>query len=200
MEKKRHKVVRKLEDTERTCLATGENKPVSEMIRFVLSPDGMPVPDVAQKLPGRGMWVTATREAVEQVVKKNSFARAAKQNVKPPRDLAGQTETALEERAVQLLSLARKSGMMVVGFEKVKSALAAGKVALLLHAKQASTHGVQKIGGMDVPVMQCISREALEKLTNQENATHVALMASGITRECAGALARWTGFNNQTRL
>ena len=96
--------------TERTCALTRELKPVAEMIRFVVGPAGDAVPDVKRKLPGRGIWITATRDAIEEAVKRNVFARGFKRDVRVATDLAAQTERLLERAALDALAMAGKAG------------------------------------------------------------------------------------------
>ena len=105
---------------QRTCIATGETGAPERMIRFVVGPEGDVVPDLARRLPGRGLWVKAERAAVERAVAKNLFARAARASVKPAADLAERVERLLLERALADLSRARRAGRAVAGFVKVE--------------------------------------------------------------------------------
>ncbi|MEO1551705.1 MAG: DUF448 domain-containing protein, partial [Pseudomonadota bacterium] len=106
---------------ERRCIATGESQPRAGLIRFAVSPDGQLVPDLAERLPGRGIWVTADKAALDKAAKKGLFARAAKAQVEVPEDLAAQIDGLLVRRITDLLALARKAGQAVAGKEKVKS-------------------------------------------------------------------------------
>src|ERR1700693_4455520 len=124
--------------TERTCARGPTLKPVSELIRFVVGPAGEAVPDIKRKLPGRGIWIDATREAVEEAVKRNVFARGFKRDVKAPRDLAAQTERLLESAALDALAIAGKAGLVVGGFSKVEATLAHKGVLALIHASDAA--------------------------------------------------------------
>src|SRR5580693_8714043 len=81
---------------ERMCVATRTVRPVADMIRFVVGPDGEAVPDLKRKLPGRGVWVTATQDALSDAVKRKIFARGFKRDVRLPPDLLGRTEHLLE--------------------------------------------------------------------------------------------------------
>src|SRR5262249_13434102 len=110
----------------RRCIVTRQALEKPAMIRFVIDPDGRATPDLKERLPGRGLWVTARQDILEQAVARNAFAKAAKQSVKADRDLV-QRVTALARREVgELLGLARKSGHLVAGFEKVEAALRSG--------------------------------------------------------------------------
>ncbi len=112
---------------ERKCLATGEVSPKSGLVRFVVGPDGAVVPDIAAKLPGRGMYVSADRAAIALAARKGLFARAARQPVKAPDGLADLVETLITRRVVELLSMARKAGDAITGYEKVKEWLVGGR-------------------------------------------------------------------------
>ena len=108
---------------ERHCALTRTLKPVDEMIRFVVGPDGDAVPDIKRKLPGRGIWITATRGALEEAVKRNVFARGFKRDVRVAADLAATTERLLERSALDALAIAGKAGQVVAGFAKVEAAI-----------------------------------------------------------------------------
>ncbi len=130
---------------ERRCIATGEVMPEEKLVRFVAGPGGVVFPDVARKLPGRGLWVSATREAVTQAAKKGGFSRAAKAPLQAPADLADQVEILLKTRLLQALGLARRAGEITWGFEKVSSAIASGKAAWLIEASDGSADGRRKL-------------------------------------------------------
>ena len=112
-------------ESERKCIVTGEAQPKAGLIRFVLGPDNVVFPDVMEKLPGRGMWVTASRDILDQAGK-GQFARSAKSQVVVPEGLVDEVERQLARRVVDLIALARKAGLAIAGFEKVKDWLAGG--------------------------------------------------------------------------
>src|SRR5438094_1462459 len=109
---------------QRLCAATGTVKPIDELIRFVVGPDGAVVPDVKQRLPGRGIWITSTRQALQTAVARNAFARSFRRNVRAEADLVEQTERLLEQAALDALAVCRKAGRLAIGFTKVDAALA----------------------------------------------------------------------------
>ena len=111
------------EAPERRCAATGETSEKGPLIRFVIGPDGAATPDLAEKLPGRGMWVKADRAALALAVKRNAFSRSAKQQVVAPADLPDRVEALLAQRLIQQVALCRKAGLAVAGFEKARAAL-----------------------------------------------------------------------------
>jgi len=170
------------DDPERRCIATGETHPKRGLIRFAVSPDGVVVPDLLGKLPGRGMWVSADRAALETAVKKNLFSRSAKRQVTLPGDLIGEVETGLVRRTVELLSMARKAGQAVTGFEKVKDWLAKGEAAILLQASDGSDRGKSKLrppGGKG-SFFGVLSASELGLAFGREHVIHAALAAGGL--------------------
>ena len=137
------------DEPERKCIATGESQPKAGLIRFCLGPDGQIVPDVMGKLPGRGIYVAADRVALEKAAKKNLFSRAARQPVKVPDGLADLVEALVIQRVVELLSMARKAGDAVTGYEKVKDWLVKGTAATLIQASDGSERGKTKLHAPD---------------------------------------------------
>ena len=132
-------------EPQRLCIVTRAVRPVAELIRFVIGPDGHVVPDVKSKLPGRGVWVTASRETVEAAVKRHAFARGFKRDARVPADLALQTERLLERAALDALAMAGKAGLVAVGFAKVATALERDEVVAVLHAAEGSPDGIRKL-------------------------------------------------------
>ena len=172
--------------TQRTCALTRALLPVSEMIRFVLGPDGAVVPDVKRKLPGRGVWVTASREAIAEAVKRNVFARSFKRSLRAGEDLAGQAEGMLERAALDALAIAGKAGLVAAGFAKAEAALAQGEAIALLHASDGSPDGRRKLEGVrhrkteengpEIATIDAFSGEQLDLALNRPNVVHAALL------------------------
>jgi predicted RNA-binding protein YlxR (DUF448 family) len=130
---------------ERRDIVSGEVMDEARLIRFVAGPGGVVTPDLARKLPGRGLWVAADRASVDTAVKKNAFSRSAKTKLSAPADLGGQVERLLLRRLLDGLGLARRAGDLTSGFEKVQSALRAGKVAWLVEASDGAADGRAKV-------------------------------------------------------
>jgi len=128
----------KASDTERRCLALGELKPRTELIRYVIGPDQSVVPDLSENLPGHGLWVTASSACIDLAVKKNLFAKAAKEPAKPASDLSDLTMRLLRKRCGEFLGLAKSAGIAVLGEAQTEAALRANKLALFLHAPDAT--------------------------------------------------------------
>lgn len=170
------------EDPERRCIATGETHPKRGLIRFVVGPDGSVVPDLMGKLPGRGIWVAAERAALEKAVSRKLFSRAAKEPVVVPETLLADVEAGLVRRVVEFLSMARKAGQAVAGFEKVKDWLAKDEAAILLQASDGSERGKSKLrppGGRG-SFFGVLTSSELGLAFGREHVIHAALAAGGL--------------------
>ena len=130
---------------ERKCIATGEVQPKFGLIRFVVGPDQQIVPDILGKLPGRGIWVSAQHETLAKTIAKGLFSRGAKQTVSVPGTLISDIESQLARRVIDLISLARKSGQAVSGYEKVKDWLSKETARVLIQASDGSARGKSKL-------------------------------------------------------
>ncbi|MBV9567610.1 MAG: RNA-binding protein [Hyphomicrobiales bacterium] len=134
--------------SERSCIVTRAALPPDQLIRFVLSPQGVVTPDIRRTLPGRGVWVTANRGCVAEASRRNAFARAFKKEAVLPANLAAEVGDLLRKDALQALSLASKAGALTSGFEKTRSALESGEVLALIEASDGSAEGRKKLVGV----------------------------------------------------
>lgn len=168
---------------ERRCIVSGETGTTATLVRFAIGPDDQVVPDIEGKLPGRGIWVTSNRDAVEKAAQKGLFARAAKQNAKAPADLADQVEAGLRRRVLALLGLARKAGQVMAGHAKVEEAAMKAQVVALFLASDAGKEGQKNAkaiaAGVDAPIVAEFSAEQLGLALGRPNVVHAALTASG---------------------
>jgi predicted RNA-binding protein YlxR (DUF448 family) len=175
---------------ERMCIVTRERRPPQELIRFVLGPDGRVVADIKAKLPGRGVWITARAELVEQAVRGQAFSRGLKAAAKAATTLPADVDALLERDCLQSLSLANKAGAVVTGFTKVETAINGGKIALLLHASHASPDGVRKFahavrrkfGAASPPEINLFATSQLDLALGRSNVVHAALKAEPASR------------------
>jgi uncharacterized protein len=175
-------------ERERFCVATRAVQPVSDLIRFVVGPNGEAVPDIKSKLPGRGVWVTATRGALEDAIKRKAFARGFKRDVRLPPDLAARTELLLEQAVLDALGMAQKAGLVAAGFGRTGQALEREDVAALLHAAEASPDGVRKLASAvrhrpspPVPVIEFLTSAQLDLALGRPNVVHAALLAGPVS-------------------
>lgn len=188
------------DDPERKCIATGESQPKAGLIRFCLGPDGQVVPDILGKLPGRGFYVAADRAAIDRAVKKNLFTRAARQPAKAPEGLADLVETLVAQRTVELLSMARKAGEAVTGYEKVKDWLVKGTAATLIQASDGSERGKTKLHAPDGEkgFIGCLSAGEIGLAFGRERAIHAALAAGGLRSRVVMEAAKLAGLRGQS--
>ena len=179
----------------RRCIATGQTRDKAELIRFVIGPDATVVPDITGKLPGRGIWVSADRAALERAVKRRLFARAARQPVELPDDLVTVVEEQIGRRVVELLALARKAGDAVCGFEKVRELLASGRAAVLLQARDGSERGKSKLRPPpgDGRYITVLSAAELGLAFGREHVIHAALADGGLAARVVDEAARLAG-------
>ena len=176
---------------ERSCALTRAVRPLEELIRFVIGPDGAPVPDLKQKLPGRGLWITATRAALDEAVKRNVFARGFKRELRIPAGFAGATEALLERAALDALAMIGKGAHIVCGHAKVEAALERDDPVALVHASDAAEDGKRKIANAarrraagekhEIPVIEAFSGAQLDLALNRLNVVHAALLAGPVS-------------------
>jgi hypothetical protein len=189
-------------EVERLCAATREVRPVSDLIRFVIGPDGEAVPDLKRKLPGRGVWVTGTRDVLGEAIKRKIFARGFKRDVRLPPDLLERTGQLIEQSALDALAIAAKAGAVVSGFAKVENALTRDHVLVLLHAAEAAPDGVKKLNaalrrdpdaGL-ILVSHAISGAQLDLALGRSNVIHAALLAGPVSDTFLARLLRLERF------
>ncbi len=179
---------------ERKCLATGEVQPTHGLIRFVVGPDAQVVPDILGKLPGRGMWVSADRKALETAVKKGLFSRSAKQPVKVPEDLVSEVEKQLARRVVDLISMQRKAGKAVAGYEKVKGWLQTEEAEVLIQAVDGSGRGKSKLSTPHYGhYIGCLTADELGLAFGRQTVIHGALASGGLTQRVVEEAHRLNG-------
>jgi predicted RNA-binding protein YlxR (DUF448 family) len=192
--------VKQREEPERRCIVTRETAPKAGLIRFVAAPDGEVVPDVAGRLPGRGMWVSADAGALRAAASKGHFARAAKRQVRVPPDLPERVEALLAERVIELVALARKAGQAVAGLEKTKAALVSGEAALLLQAADGSARERAQLRppAGENTLVTCLFGHELGVAFARHRVIHAAVLAGGLGDRIRGEALRLSGFRDVT--
>ena len=185
--------------TERLCALTREVKPVDDLIRFVAGPDGAVVPDLKRRLPGRGVWVTATRPSIEEAAKRNVFARSLRREARAATDLGSEVERQLTSAALDALAIAHKAGRVAIGFGRAETALAGvPPVVAILNASDGAPDGVRKIAAAaakrqtaenagEIPVISAFTSAQLDLALGRSNVVHAALLAGPASN---GFLAR----------
>ncbi|HET9573067.1 MAG TPA: RNA-binding protein [Methyloceanibacter sp.] len=182
----------------RRCALTRESRPKDELLRFVLAPDGTIVPDLKEKLPGRGVWLTAAHDSVTEAAKRNVFARALKAEVKVPEGFAGNVDRLVADAALGAFALANKAGEVVFGSAKVEEAIAKGKVLALVHAREAAEDGCRKLDGKfrgmggetAFPAVRALGTDELGLASGRTNVIHAALIQGGAALRFLAAASR----------
>ena len=192
---------------ERFCALTRTAKPVDELIRFVAGPNGEVVPDIKRKLPGRGIWITATRAAIDEAVKRRVFARGFRKEIRPGDDLGALTERLLERAALDALAIVGKAGQIAAGFGKVEDAIGNGNAVALIHASDAAADGTRKLAaalrrrgdeGEKIPSIDAFSSQQLDLALGRLNVIHAALLEGPVNATFLARTQRLTRFREGT--
>ena len=184
------------EGPERTCVVTRQGRAPEDLIRFVVGPDDVLVPDIRRKLPGRGVWVSLSTAAVGEAVKRRAFERSLKTKVTVSPELPAEVDALLARDAIQALAMANKAGLVVSGFAKVEALAEAGRAAAVIAASDGAEDGKRKIGqalrrapvAKEIPVVAIFAAAELELALGREHVIHAALAPGPATE---GFLARW---------
>ena len=185
---------------ERRDIVSGAVMDEARLIRFVASPDGVAVPDLARKLPGRGLWVAADRGSVQAATRKGVFARAAKARITAPADLADQVEALLRRRVLSGLGLGRRAGEINWGFEKVSAAVRSGKAVWLIEASDGAADGRRKIFALarrppcPPELIGAFTSAELGLALGLENVIHTAFLAGRAAERWTQDVRRLSGF------
>jgi uncharacterized protein len=181
----------------RRCIVTREVLPKESLVRFVIGPAADAVPDIAGKLPGRGLWVKAERAVLAGAVAKNLFAKAARQSVTVPADLVDRTVALLSHRCLDLIGLARRAGQVVCGFEKVRDALRNGRVGLVLAGADGADDGRGKLEALagELPILAQFTVAELSAALGRENVVHAALSPGRLAERLIVDSARLAGLH-----
>jgi uncharacterized protein len=179
--------------TMRMCAVTRQVRPIDELIRFVVAPSGEVIADLKRKLPGRGLWVSASRQAVAEAVRRHQFSKGFKRDVRVAPALVADTEALLVRSVIDALAMAAKAGQVVSGFSKVESALeqrqAQASVKALIHASDGAADGIRKLDAIvrqnagindesrEIPVVTALASEQLDLALGRSNVIHAALLA-----------------------
>lgn len=186
---------------ERLCIVTRQSLPEAKLIRFALGPDNILIPDVAAKLPGRGAWVGASRELVEQARKKGGFARALKSPVNAPETLADQTEQLLTKRCLDFIGMAKRAGALAIGQTQVEAAIREKPSPLLIEAADGAGEGREKLMSLHIglwggppPAIGCFSASDLAMALGRDRVIHASLLQERLAVALAAEISRLAGF------
>ena len=175
--------------TMRMCAVSREVRPIGELIRFVVSPQGEVVPDLKRKLPGRGLWISASRGTVAEAVRRNQFSKGFKRDIRAAATLPADTEALLVRSATEALAMVAKARQVVSGFSKVEGALREGQAQALIHASDGAADGIRKLDAIvrqnagindessEFPVVTALTSEQLDLALGRSNVIHAAVLA-----------------------
>jgi len=175
--------------TTRMCAVSREVRPIDELIRFVVAPSGDVIPDLKRKLPGRGLWVQASRRTVAEAVRRHQFKRGFKRDVRAATTLPADTEALLERSCTEALAMAAKAGQVISGFAKVEGLLEQGRAGALIHASDGAADGIRKLDAIarqragnigespGLPVVTVLTSAQLDLALGRSNVIHAALLA-----------------------
>jgi uncharacterized protein len=179
--------------TMRMCAVTREVRPIGELIRFVVSPQGEVIPDLKRKLPGRGLWISASRRTVAEAVRRNQFSKGFKRDIRAAATLPADTEALLVRGATEALAMVAKAGQVVSGFSKVEGALREGQAQALIHASDGAADGIRKLDAIvrqkrgnpgesqefpaEFPIVNVLTSAELDLALGRANVIHAALLA-----------------------
>jgi predicted RNA-binding protein YlxR (DUF448 family) len=180
--------------TMRMCAVTRAVRPIDELIRFVVAPSGEVIADLKRKLPGRGLWVSASHKAVAEAGRRNQFSKGFKRDVRVSPTLAADTENLLVRSLIEALAMAAKAGQMVAGFAKVEGALQQHQAVALIHAADGAADGIRKLDAIirqnpgnagesrEFPVVDVLTSEQLDLALGRSNVIHAALLAGSASK------------------
>ena len=179
--------------TMRMCAVSREVRPIDQLIRFVVSPQGEVVADLKRKLPGRGLWVSASRRTVAEAVRRNQFSKGFKRDIRAAATLPADTEALLVRSATEALAMVAKAGQVVSGFSKVEGALRDGQAQALIHASDGAADGIRKLDAIarqnrgnigesqdspqGFPTVNVLTSAELDLALGRSNVIHAALLA-----------------------
>ncbi len=185
------------EKGERRCFMTGLPLAKEKMIRFVVGPDRLVYPDITGKLDGRGVWLTASRDLLQQAIDKKMFSKAFRSDVKPVPDIVAMVQTLLEKHCLHLLGLANKGGFVVSGFEKVKEAAHKEKLDVLIEASDGASDGREKMERLlpDAFWVNEWPSDALSEALGRDFCVHVAMKSGKMAQNFKNEVLRYRSFN-----
>jgi predicted RNA-binding protein YlxR (DUF448 family) len=179
--------------TMRMCAVTRQVRPIGELIRFVVAPSGEVIPDLKRKLPGRGLWLSASRQTLAEAVRRHQFSKGFKREVRVSPTLPADTEALLVRSTIDALAMAAKAGQVISGFGKVEDALTSrqtrASIEALIHASDGAADGIRKLDAVlrqnavvneksdQFPVVTALTSEQLDLALGRSNVIHAALRA-----------------------
>lgn len=182
----------------RKCIITGEIKPKNELLRFTLLKNGDFIPDFNKKFSGKGVYISNSKSLMEKAFKTIKIGKILHCNVNPYPDLASLVEKILAAKGLEVLNLARKSGNLVLGFEKVKDSIIKGKAAFVVEAKDAGNDGKEKIGALckTLEKFSLYDSATFDKAFSHETTVYLAVKKSEVSAMVYENLKRYENYLN----
>ncbi|MGB7206416.1 MAG: RNA-binding protein [Anderseniella sp.] len=184
----------------RMCALTRAHAARGDLLRFVLGPDNQIVPDLKEKLPGRGIWLRSSKNVLSEAVKRKVFGRALKAEIQVPDDIVPMVARLLLRDAMSALSLASKAGQAVAGFEKVETLLSKGAAAVLIAASDGAEDGRRKLAGKlhaqgsSGHLVECFASADLDLALGRTNVIHAAITSGGLAQKFLACARRYESF------
>lgn len=181
----------------RRCVVTRAKRPREALLRFVLDPDGVVVPDVAARLPGRGVWVTPDLAILQKAIRNGRFAAGFKTAARTPDDLVERTRALLDRRIGEVLGMARGAGQVAAGWEQARDFARRHRIGLVVVASDAAAPSRRRLEGLaqGAPVLDMLDAETLGRVLGREQVVN-ALVSQGRFAEmiaCEAARRRGLG-------
>lgn len=185
----------KRELIERKCILEGVVKPTSELLRFVMINNTI-IPDFSKKLPGKGIYITNNRHSLQTAINKKLFQKVTRHCVKIDDNFMETVASILKQKALDSLNLARKSGALISGFEKVKEAIKKNNVEFVIEASDAALDGKEKIVllAKSIEIFNLFSIDELDRTLNKDNTVHVAILKNKIAQMVYQDLKKYQNF------
>lgn len=181
---------------QRRCIVTGDVRAREELLRFVVDPSGHLILDITGRAPGRGIWLTPSRDNVRTALSRKLFARAARRALEIDPELDRKVEELLAIRCIELIGLARRAGQAVMGFEKVRARLKQGKAAILLAALDGAEDGREKLRRLapEMSVVDCLTSEEMGRAFGRDHAVHAVLALGALAMKVELEARKLKGF------
>jgi predicted RNA-binding protein YlxR (DUF448 family) len=190
---------------ERKCVARNEVRDPTVMIRFVVGPENKVFPDILGKLPGRGVWVSSTRDDLDIAIQKGGFKRGFKGNVNISGDLAAQVEAGLRKHTLSLVGMAKKSGKLFIGFDQVMTAAKVDALGWRIEASDGAEGSRGKIRTLSKAVARevelklprvigCFHSSELGAVVGRDSLIHCAVPHGRIAKSLGVSATRLSGF------
>lgn len=159
------------------CVYNKTHNIQSDMLRFVLGPNRRIYFDIKQNLPGESIYITNSKNTLELVMKQKMFHDLFDNSVIFD-NLDLDVRRQYLESMINILSLAKKSGNILVGKRQIKEYINLSdknpKKSVLLQASDASN--AEKFVETDIiKIFEVFPREMISKACGKENLVYILI-------------------------